>query len=221
MRQIVILRPEPGASATHDRAAEQGLNPIKLPLFEVEPVPWSPPAGLANFDGLLITSANAIRQGGKALDQLKGLPVFAVGPASANAARAAGFEIRKIGPGNVAGLLRSIDSELKLLHLAGEERIEPRRAWQKITVLPVYHSRPVEGVDASAIDGSVVLVHSPRAGARLAEIARNRSSIAVAAISHSAAHACGGGWQEIAFARRPNDLALLALARRLCEKTSE
>jgi uroporphyrinogen-III synthase len=116
-------------------------------------------------------------------------------------------------------LLNAIDPDLKLLHLAGEDRIDPRRAWQSITVLPVYRSRVIEDIDPAPIDGSVALVHSPRAGARLAELARDRSSIAIAAISRGAALACGEGWQKVASIARPTDLALLALAARLCEKT--
>lgn len=221
MRQVVILRPEPRASVTFEKAVAQGLTPIKLPLFEVEAVAWSPPADLAGLDGLLVTSANAIRHGGDALNRLKPLPVYAVGPATAEAAREAGFEIAQVGRANVRGLLSTIDPDLKLLHLAGEDRIDPRRAWQKISVLPVYRSRAVENIDPAPIDGSVALVHSPRAGARLAEIARDRSSIAIAAISASAAAACGEGWESVGAVARPSDFALLALAARLCEKTGE
>ena len=220
MRRIVILRPEPGASATFERAAEQGLSPVKLPLFEIEPLQWSPPGDLSQFDGLLVTSANAIREGGEGLEQLKALPVYAVGPATAAVAREAGFDVAKVGPARVRFLLRSIDPDLRLLHLAGEDRIDPRRAWQKITALPVYRSRRLE-VDPALIDGAVVLVHSPRAGACLAEIVSDRSSVAIAAISRAAAKACGEGWEKVAAIARPSDLALLALAGRLCEKSGE
>lgn len=218
MRKVVILRPEPGASETLERAAERGLSAIKLPLFEIEPLAWTAP-DISKFDGLLVTSANAIRVAGNGLERLTPLPVYAVGPASGAAAAEAGFEVAKVGPARVRGLLRRIDPDLRLLHLAGEDRIDPRRAWQKITVLPVYRARAIEGVDAAAIDGSVALVHSPRAGARLAEVARDRSTIAVVAISAAAAEACGEGWKTVSAVARPSDLALLALAARLCEKS--
>jgi uroporphyrinogen-III synthase len=196
------------------------LKALKLPLFEIEPVSWTPP-DLADFDGLLVTSTNAIRQAGAGLDRLRHLPVYAVGPATAEAAEKAGFEVAKVGATGVRKLLGTIDSDLRLLHLAGEDRIDPRRTWQKVTALPVYRSRTIETVDPSRLEGSVVLVHSPRAGARLAEIACNRPSIAVAAISRATAQACGGGWQKISYITRPNDIALLALASRLCEKSDE
>lgn len=218
MRPLVILRPEPGASATFGRAAELGLRPVRLPLFEIEPLPWSLPSDLGDFDGLLITSANALRQAGDGLGRLEALPVYAVGQASANSAREAGLRVAKVGPATVGGLFRAIDPDLRLLHLAGEDRIDPRRVWQKITVIPVYRSRTIENVDTSPLEGSVALVHSPRAGGRLAELVGERSNIAVAAISAAAAEACGTGWEKVDAIGKPSDSALLALAARLCEK---
>lgn len=221
MRNVVILRPEPGATTTYDHAVEQGLRAIKLPLFEIEPIEWSLSIGLEEFDGLLVTSANAMREGGPGLAPLDDLPVYAVGPASAAAAREAGFEVVRIGSGNLRQLLRAIDPDLRLLHLAGEDRIDPRRAWQTITTVPVYRSRTIDPIDPAPILGGVALIHSPRAGERLAEIVPDRSTVAVAAISRAAALACGEGWQKVSSITRPSDLALLALAARLCEKSNE
>lgn len=221
MRQVVILRPEPGASATYDKAVELGLGTVKLPLFEIEPVEWSLAVGLEEFDGLLVTSANAMREGGPGLAPLDDLPVYAVGPASAVAAREAGFEVVRIGAGNLHQLLRAIDPGLRLLHLAGEDRVDQRRVWQKITTVPVYRTRTIDPIDPAPILGGVAVIHSPRAGARLAEIVPDRSTVAVAAISGAAAEACGEGWESIQFVSRPSDPALLALAARLCEKSAE
>lgn len=221
MKRLVILRPEPGASATFARAAEHGLHAVKLPLFAVDPLPWLPPADLSRFDGLLLTSANAIREGGRNLEQLKALPVYAVGPTTAKAARDAGFEIAETGSAGLKELLRSIDGGLRLLHVAGEDRIGSDGTSQAITVVPVYRAKEIEGVNPGPIAGSVVLVHSPRAGRRLAEVAPDRSDTAIAAISRAAAEACGPGWQEVAVAAEPNERALLALAASLCEKSGE
>jgi uroporphyrinogen-III synthase len=65
------------------------------------------------------------------------------------------------------------------------------------------------------------LVHSPRAGQRLAELVADRSSVVVAAISPAAAEATGSGWGAVEVADSPNDDALLALAERLCNKPAE
>ena len=87
MRRVIVLRPEPGASETVARARELGLDAVAIPLFEVEAVEWTAPEA-GGFDGLLLTSANAIRHGGDQLQSLRGLPVYAVGKATSEAARA-------------------------------------------------------------------------------------------------------------------------------------
>jgi uroporphyrinogen-III synthase len=40
----------------------------------------------------------------------------------------------------------------------------------------------------------------------------------IAAISASAAEACGDGWQRLEIATKPDDASLLALAARLCKE---
>ena len=83
--------------------------------------------------------------------------------------------------------------------------------------IAVYEARAVAQPDLGDIGGGVVLIHSPRAGRRLAELVEARRSIVIAAISPAAATACGSGWRSIQYASAPNDSALLALAARLCE----
>ena len=63
-----------------------------------------------------------------------------------------------------------------------------------------------------------MLIHSPRAGRRFAQLVQDRGRIAIAAISASAASAVGAGWEVVEAATAPNDDALLALAARLCNK---
>ena len=121
MRRLFILRPEPGASATAERARALGLDCVRVPLFEVEPLPWSAPDPAA-FDGLLLTSANALRCGGDQLARLRSLPVHAIGEATADAARASGFDVATTGDGALEQLLQALNPKLRLLHLAGEVR---------------------------------------------------------------------------------------------------
>lgn len=219
MRRLIVLRPEPGASATCAAASAMGIEAMAVPLFAIEPVTWSAPDPAA-FDGLLVTSANALRGGGQELAKLRGLPVFAVGEASASEARAHGFTLALAGNGGIDQLLAEVDPGLRLLHLCGEQWREPRAPRQAITNLPVYRAAERPSPDLSPCVGAVVAVHSPRAGARLAELAAKSgletSAIALAAISLEAARACGGGWEQVAAASQPGDGALLALAARLC-----
>lgn len=217
MRGIVVLRPEPGASETLAGARALGLDGVAIPLFTVGPVDWEVPDPKA-FDGLLLTSANAVRHAGAGLVRLSDVPVYAVGEATAAAARKVGLEVAAVGDAGVEALLASIAPDLRLLHLAGEVRKDAGRAPQEIAPVVVYRSKLVEAPSLSALDGNVALVHSPRAGQRLAELVGNRTSVAIAAISPAAASACGSGWGAIEAAERPSDAALLALAARLCNK---
>lgn len=217
--RLVVLRPEPGASATVGRAEAAGLEAFARPMFRVEPLNWTAPDP-TEFDGVLVTSANAVRQAGCQLAALAALPAYAVGEATADAARAAGLTVAATGSAGVAALLAELPANLRLLHLSGVERTEaePR---QQVTVVPVYRSVPVEPApDLAALAPAVLLVHSPAAGRRLAEVLKERSRFHVVAISPAAAAACGSGWASISAAPEPTDAALLSLAARLCQQSS-
>jgi uroporphyrinogen-III synthase len=215
MSRLVVLRPEPGASATVERARRRGLEAMAVPLFEIECIAWDPPEA-AGFDGLLVTSANAVRCGGEALQALRGLPVYAVGEASAVAAREAGFDIAASGDAGVDRLLGSVERDLKLVHLCGEDRQEPLDARQCLTPVVAYRAKALPAPDLGDLGGCVVLVHSARAARRLAELVDRRGAVTIAAISPAAADAAGPGWRAVEAAESPDDDALLALAERLC-----
>ena len=217
MTRLLVLRPEPGASATVERARRLGLNAVAVPLFEIIPVDWDAPDA-ASFDGLLLTSANAIRCGGEQLQGLRRLKTYAVGGATADAAREKGFDITATGDSGVDRLLGSIDPGLKLLHLCGADRLSPKGARETIVPTIVYRATEDEAPDFAEPAGTVALIHSPRAGKRFAELASDRASIAIAAISRAAADAAGKGWKSVDVADQPSDEALLALAARLCNK---
>jgi uroporphyrinogen-III synthase len=217
MPRLLVLRPEPGASATAERARARGLDPLVVPLFEVEPVDWQAPEP-GGFDGLLLTSANAVRHAGDQLERLRGLKTYAVGEATAEAAREAGFDIAATGDAGVERLLGSIEADVKLLHLCGEDRSEAQNARQTITCVVVYRSKAIDHPELDRAKGSIALIHSPRAGQRLAELVKDRASMSIAAISKAAADAAGNGWKQVAVADDPSDEALLALAAGLCNK---
>lgn len=215
MSRVLVLRPEPGATHTVEEARERHLDAFAIPLFEVQPVAWEAPEPSA-FDGLLLTSANAVRCGGEQLFKLRGLKAYAVGVATAEAAGEAGFDVAASGDAGVDRLLSSIEPDLKLLHLCGADRQSPNEAKQEITAVTVYRSDVIASPDLSAAPESVALVHSPRAGRRFAELIDDRATISIAAISAAGAEAVGTGWKAVAAAEVPTDDALLALAARLC-----
>jgi uroporphyrinogen-III synthase len=219
MRRVVVLRPEPGASETLARAAGRGLEAVAIPLFRIEAVEWQVPDP-RQFDALLLTSANVVRFGGPGVEALRKLPVHAVGEATAEAARAFGFEIASVGDGGVEQLIARLDPKLRLLQLAGEDRAAPSR---QVAAIAIYRSRAVETPEKlETAEEAVVLIHSPRAGSAFADAADqlglHRAAIRIAAISPAAAEAANSGWAAIESAVEPTDDALLALAQRLCDK---
>lgn len=219
---VLVLRPEPGASATAARAAALGLAATVTPLFTTRAIDWDAPAADAQ-DALLVTSANAMRLGGAGLARLAALPIYAVGAATAAAARAVGFARVIVGDDDAAAIVMQAqaDGVTRLLHLAGAEHRAVEMAGGTISRVIIYEAVAASRLPTPARDalaaGAVALVHSPRAGTLLRTLAEAAGvaadGIAVAAISASA----GQGWRTLAVAERPTDDALLAAAVRLCE----
>ena len=220
--KLVILRPQPGASATQRRAEARGWETAVVPLFRIEPRDWEPPDP-RDFDAVLMTSANAAGEAGPGLDRYRRLPLYAVGEATAKAARGAGFDDIVSGAGGVAELADRLrnDGMERVLHLAGEDV----RAFDdhdlSVVRLPVYASVPAdpEGLEEALRDCPVVALHSPRAASAFARLCDergvDRGRIAVAAISRATLAEAGEGWRAAAAAARPSDEALLKAARSL------
>lgn len=210
--KLLVLRPEPGASETAARARAMGLDPVVEPLFAIVAV-VGPPVDPARFDAVLLTSANAARH---APPGLTGLPCFAVGQRTAAEARAAGFGEVAEGPGDgeAAAAMMAAAGIRRAIHLCGRDHVAVEAPGVEIERRIVYAAEPV---DPGRIEGpAVALIHSARAGARLAGLAGDRGAIAIAAISAAAAAAAGDGWASKAVAARPRDQALLELAAKLC-----
>lgn len=220
MTPLLVLRPQPGADATAERIRARGLVAVVAPLFERRPVAWDPPSS-NEMDHLLVTSAAVFEHGGARLNAYLHLPMVAVGHATAAAARTAGFGSIEVAEG---GNVRAAAERLteygarRVLHLAGEDRIEADVPGALVTRIAVYAATPVDPPPAfhQAIDGgAVALVHSPRAGGRLASLVADRKGSAIAAISAAAAAAAGAGWRQTVVAENPTDEAVIDAAAAL------
>lgn len=214
MRPLAVLRPEPGNKATCERIRAGGGIPLALPLFIVRPLEWrAPPA--ERFDALFLTSANAVRHGGVGLETYRGLPVFAVGEATAAAARMAGLTVAAVGTRDAAELAGRARAHgvRRALRLAGHDRATIDRSGVAETIA-VYASeaRTPTPAEIAALAGSVALLHSPRAAARLAALVPDRSTVRLAAISPATLAAAGPGWATADVAAVPDDAALIATA---------
>lgn len=229
MTPLFVLRPEPGASETAARAAAAGLSPVVAPLFTVFPLAWDPPDP-ARFDAVMITSANAARHGGDALERYRHLPLYAVGAASAAAASAAGFGRVFPGLGDAGALMDRIAGgpHRRILHLCGQHRRTPLRLALSVDEVPVYASRVVDALPPAILDAAVseavALLHSTRAAKMLQRLGDEaglpRANLSLVAIAPDVAAAAGTGWRGIETAPKPTDSAMLAIARILCENPS-
>lgn len=214
MSRVLVLRPEPGAGATAAAARAIGLAAVAAPLFTVRAIAWQLPE--EPFDAVLLTSASAARLGGPGLAALTHLPAYAVGTATAAAARAAGFTEVIAGESDVEAVVARAGGR-RLLHLAGREHRPGGAAATRI----VYAADAADALPAAAraaLPEAVALLHSARAAALFAALAGPREGLSVAAISPAAAEAAGRGWGRIAVADRPADAALLAAAAKLCDE---
>ncbi len=224
---VLILRPQPGADESAGRARALGLKPVVAPLFRVEPLAWQPPDP-ADFDAVMLTSANAPRHGGRQLARFRHLPAYAVGEATAAAASEAGFGEVRLGPADVEALTAMMAGEgvRRAFHPCGTDHVVRSAEGLNLQSMPVYRSAAAAGLDSRAIaaidEGALVLIHSPRAGALFGALAGDgRERIDIAAISAAAAQAAGEGWRSVSVADRPRDQALLELAAKLCQTRGE
>lgn len=222
MRPIIIVRPEPGASATAARASALSLTAVTIPLFAVAPVDWQAPDA-ADFDALLITSANAVRLAGPQLAQFARLPCHAVGAATAAAARAAGLNLVATGNDGAKPLVDAMTSQghRAILWLTADERSALEAGKSRITAIICYRASeiadPAGWADAVAAP-AVILLHSARAARRAAMLAGGaRPHLIALSISDAVRAAAGEGWAQSHSVQRADDADMLAMAAKLCQ----
>ncbi len=222
---IIAIRPEPGCSATVEHGAREGLTIEPSPLFEVRPLAWDAPP-VDGIDGILLGSANALRQAGPGLGAFRGKAAYAVGRTTAASAEAAGLRVAALGQGGLQAVLDTLRPPLTLLRLAGEEHISLHRPLGIVIETRIVYRNVAlpmsEDLAATLRSGAFVLLHSAAAGRHLAaecdRLGIPRSSIALAALGPRIAEAAGAGWRDCRAALEPRDAALLALVRNMCHE---
>lgn len=221
---VLVTRPEPGAAETATRLTALGWTPILAPALLLAPRPLAPPA---RAQALLVTSRAAAR----ALTPWP-IKVLAVGAATAEAARAAGFAEVQAAGGDAAALaqlcaetLRPADGPLLLavgaaysLDLTAMLRA---RGWRVIrrVVYAATEARALPGAAATALrEGQVshAMFFSPRSAAcsmaLLSDAGIGVASIEALAISPRVASALEAlPWRRIRVAGRPDQDHLLEL----------
>ena len=225
MVPLVIIRPEPGNAASTAAARAAQMEAHGFPLFDVIARSWEAvPSERA--DALLIGSANVFRHGGRGLGVLKDLPVYAVGEVTAAAARAAGFALAAVGTSTLQSLLSELAGpHRRLLRLAGEERVAlslPKGVTMEERVVYASIALPFPAELATLLrEPAIIALHSAEAARHLsAQCVTHgirRAPLRIAALSLRISAAAGDGWGDVAAPAYPDDKALLALARQMCQ----
>lgn len=150
---VLVTRPKPGGLATAAALRALGYVPVLAPCIEIEPLPASLPA---SSDAIVVASGQALPGLPAALH---GTPVFTVGNATAERARALGFARVESAAGTRHELAALVAARLspgaRLLLPCGEGHsmvlaADLRAQRFRVSRRVVYRSRPARELDAAA-----------------------------------------------------------------------
>jgi uroporphyrinogen-III synthase len=150
--RLLVTRPQPDADETAARLRALGHTAIVDPLLTITIGP--PPVGVERPAALLVTSRNALRAllGWPDAAGWRDVPVFAVGPESADLARASGFADVRTGDGDARALADLVAHEFEpaagvILYPAARDRAA--RIDETLTAMG-FSVRRIEAYRASA-----------------------------------------------------------------------
>lgn len=195
-----------------------GHDAIVMPLFAIEHLPVHR-VSATDYDAIILTSGNAVRAAAEFLTGTHGLPIYAVGSATAKALELLCLPVTKTGSDGVEALVQfaAADGHKRVLWLAGEDHsIIPQVAGVTIDVEIVYRSCAIDmpkAFDREVIQSDATILHSSRAAAYfgiLCDAANlRRDRITIATFSAAIAQSAGEDWAARIVADTPNDAALL------------
>jgi len=226
MKCALVLRAREDAPRTAAKLAEMGFGCVRSPVLEIVATGATAPA--EDFDAVIVTSAKALEHGDQPED-LRRLPLFAVGARTAALAARRGWRVAGWAPESVALLsviLERRPSPGRLLYLAGRPRRETleselRRAGREVFALETYEAREAaltrEAAEALAKgEISAALHYSPRSAEIFMRLVSRDNLVTAAralahfAISAQTAAALGPlGAPELRVAATPDEDALL------------
>jgi uroporphyrinogen-III synthase len=212
--KIWVTRAEPGAGRTAERLRALGHEPLVAPVLKVHAL--NPEIDLGGVGSLAFTSANGVRAFA-ALSRDRGLPVFAVGGATSEAARAAGFAFVLSADGDVKAMARAIAGSSGMLAGAVLHPGASEPAGDLIGALAAL------GVAARAVTvyetlilpvavppgAQALLIHSPKAARAVADA--DIGNLTAYCISQAAAQPLAGRVRRAVVAAEPNEASLLGL----------
>ena len=222
--RIAITRALPEAERTGERVRALGGEPVLAPLLTIVPCAYN--TNVEGAQALIFTSSNGVRAFPD-VRRARDCIVLAVGEATAEAARAAGFADVRAGDGDVASLAALAQRDFdprggKLIHIGGEHvasdlagqlqtagfSVERRVAYsaRAAIALPAAFSGPLD----------IVLFHSARAAETFVSLgAPGAGQLTAGCISAPVAAAAGKApWRRIVVSPAPREDAFLAAALR-------
>ena len=234
--RVLVTRPQPSAAATAARLEALGHEAIVLPMMEAVHQPQAALDALSlPHAAIAITSAEAVRALSAIKDQLAQhlqTPVYCVGTATTDAARALGFRSVIAGPGTGLGLAQRIADTAKsldhgLAYLAGLPRSPGfetalRQAGIRCRVAEVYRMSPIahapETIEnlLSSRKPQAVLFYSHETARHFFALDAMATKTAfrdmrLLCLSDHVADAVPRGIGQIAIAAEPNETSLFAL----------
>jgi uroporphyrinogen-III synthase len=213
--RVWVTRARPGADRTAERLRALDLEPVVQPLLAVQPLSPALP-DLDRFAALVFTSLNGVAAYAD-LTPRRDAPVFAVGDATAQAARDIGFTEARSAAGDLDDLVRLLveAAPSPLLAIAAEtpagdltRSLREAEGRQSIEILTAYRTVPTAAAAPAAIDA--VLIHSPRAAQELADHVGTAADAVITCISPAAAAPLQALGRLCAVSPQPNEAALLA-----------
>lgn len=183
---LLVTRPEPDASLLAGTLRDLGHKVLIAPLMQVAVLDFD--VDLADVQAVLFTSANGVRAFAEQIGTPPdGMTAFAVGKASAQVARDAGWTQVETAQGDVDALAALVTAKLSpkggpLVHVSGKAAagdlagVLSAQGYEVDRVVG-YEARPVDvlpesvaaGLAAGDLDG--VLLFSPRSARLLADLA--------------------------------------------------
>ncbi len=237
MRPLILLtRPLVASQRWAQRLDACGFDSLIAPLLTIVPTGAPRPSG--RFHLVMMTSAHALRDESLPLEDLKDLPCFCVGQATAEAARRRRFKNIHVGTSGGAALVSAITQSdtytpnMFLLHLAGTEiAFETEAAFDSHTIrtVPWVTYRAEASLDlpsevVAALEQckiAAVPVFSPRSARILVELIAQRglTSSCRSILALGLSQAVGAvledmPWNRLVIAAQPSSESMLAYIQR-------
>lgn len=224
---VIVTRGEPGAAETAARIEEMGHIPIVSPALELVSSAEIKIPDLQDASGLVFTSANGVRFFAHRSDDRQ-LTAWCVGPATAEAARRAGFHRVGESKGDAAELaqfiLASTDvTSRPLLHIAnaaakGNLKASLEQAGQPVIFCPLYKAERASSLSPKLErllankQPALLLVHSEKGARAFLELAHDWSPTYLTGIAISPTVGevlTQAGLTKTYVAKAPNETELL------------